>query len=81
MFPILDTPEVVRFHETWGNRINVDKGQPWVCVSNPCQHITSEGLCDDYESRPIQCKNFPHGYNELYAPHCKLMRSKIVKEK
>jgi Fe-S-cluster containining protein len=81
MMPLIPHPQVVAFHENWGNEIREDRhGKPWACMKVKCQHLGDDGLCDDYENRPIQCHNYPNDVQYIYWDDCALMRKKYKKE-
>ena len=75
-------PNSVAVAKHWGSTVVYkSEDDPWVDVYNPCQHLKEDGYCDDYSNRPEICKRFPHEYNKLYAPYCKLMRTKYDETK
>lgn len=78
--PLISHDEVENFQEVWGNRIIYDrKGQPWSVIKKSCQHLDSSGMCVLYGTnhKPIQCENYPSGYQTVYYDSCKLMREKF----
>jgi hypothetical protein len=81
--PLLNDQRIVHFHENWGNKIFIDKnGQIWSVMYNPCQHLGEDGFCDMYDdpNKPLPCGNFPTGWDDVYAPHCKMMREEFKQE-
>jgi len=41
-----------------GVTIFVSDGQWYVSVATPCGHLTADGSCDTYESRPTICRKY-----------------------
>ena len=80
--PLVNHPNVISFRKMWGLEIVYkNPNEPWMMVPNKCQHLGEDGWCKNYEQRGHPCKNYPNQWNDLYAPHCALMRSQFKKEK
>lgn len=53
--------EALRFIENFGvlvENINTEKRSAWMRVNNPCRHLTADHKCDDYEARPLLCREY-----------------------
>ena len=71
--------ELIEFHETWGREVYIIPELNMGCIVEkmPCQHLDSNGRCDDYENRPQACREFPSASHPIYHPHCAIMRDKF----
>lgn len=50
-------------------------GSPYIFLNNACQYLDENNLCSIYnKKRHWVCKAFPNKWNEVFAPHCELMR-------